>query len=107
MKIVGGRLRQEFNRTPDIKLRGVRMSRQEIGKHWSGYLQEAARNWLGLADEDIGKARAQLERIVDCVCDRHGVPRTTAELEIYKGLLTLSLGTAPAAANARRNNANP
>ncbi|HWX79525.1 MAG TPA: hypothetical protein VNZ02_05530 [Steroidobacteraceae bacterium] len=83
------------------------MSRQEIGKHWSEYLQGAARDWFGLAGEDISKARAQLERIVDCVCDLHGVPRTTAELEIYKGLLGLSLGTSPAAATARRNNANP
>jgi hypothetical protein len=82
------------------------MPRQEIGKHWSECLQDAARDWLGVVDEDISKARAQLERILDCVCDRHGLPRSTAELEIYKGLLSLDLGTSPAAAIARRDNAN-
>jgi hypothetical protein len=74
------------------------MPRRRIGKHWSEYLQDAARDWLSL--EDICKARMQLERIVDCVCDRHGVPRMTAELEIYKGLLGLSLGTSPVTATA-------
>ena len=105
MEIIGGRLRQEFNRTLDIGLRGVGMPRRGIGKHGSEYLQDGARIWLGLVDEDINKARAQLEGIVDCVCDRHGVPGTTAELEIYKVLL--NLGTSPATANARRDNANP
>jgi hypothetical protein len=80
------------------------MPRRGIGKHWSEYLQDAAHDWLRLADEDISKARAQLDRIVDFVCDRHGVPRTAAELEILKGLL--SLGTSPAPAGARRENPN-
>jgi hypothetical protein len=62
---------------------------------------------LGLADGDISSVRRQLERIVDCVCDRHDVPRHTAELEIYKGLLRLTAGNSCAASSRRADNANP
>ncbi|MGO9931847.1 MAG: hypothetical protein ACLPV8_08540 [Steroidobacteraceae bacterium] len=75
------------------------MPRQQIGKRCSGYIQEAVRFWLGLAEDDISSARWQLERIVDCVCDRHGVARNTAEQEIYKGLARL--------ANASSSTASP
>ncbi len=83
------------------------MPRQQIEKHWGEYLQEAVRNWLGLADDDISNVRGQLERIVDCVCDRHGVPRHTAELEIYKGLLRLTAGNSCAASSTRSDKGNP
>jgi len=83
------------------------MPQQRIGKHWGESLQEAVRDWLGLADDDIGNVRGQLERIVDCVCDRHGVPRHTAELEIYEGLLRLTAGNSCAASSMRSDNANP
>jgi len=82
------------------------MRRLQIRMPWSGYVAEAVRFWLGLADEDIINASGQLERIVDCVCDRHGVPRNAAELEIYNGLLRLTAGN-PSAANIRRENGNP
>ena len=77
------------------------MPRQQIGKHWSGYVEEAVRFWLGLAEDDISNAVLQLERIVDCVCDRHGVARNTAEHEIYRGLLRLT-AKASSAANSPR-----
>jgi hypothetical protein len=83
------------------------MPRQQIGKQWGEYVQEAVRYWLGLADGDTSNVRGQLERIVDCVCDRHGVPRHTAELEIYKGLLRLTAGNSSAAPSMRSDNANP
>jgi hypothetical protein len=83
------------------------MRQQQIGKHWGEYLQEAVRYRLGLADDDISNVRGQLERIVDCVCNRHGVPRDTAELEIYKGLLRLTAGNSCAPPSMRSDNANP
>jgi hypothetical protein len=83
------------------------MATQRIGKHWGEYLQEAVRYWLGLTDDDNSNVRGQLERIVECVCDRHGVPRHTAELEIYKGLLRLTASNSCAAPSLRSNNANP
>lgn len=83
------------------------MPTQRIGKHWGEHLQETVRYWLGLADDDISNVRGHLERIVECVCDRHGVPRHTAELEIYKGLLCLTAGNSCAAPSLRSDNANP
>lgn len=74
------------------------MPTQEIGKPWGEYLQETMRYW---------HVRGKLERIVECVCDRHGVPRHTAELEIYKGLLGLTAGNSCAASSIRSDNANP
>jgi hypothetical protein len=83
------------------------MPQQQIGKHWGDHLRGAVRHWLGLADDDISIVRGRLERIVECVCDRHGVPRHTAELEIYKGLLSLNAGNSCAAMSMRSDNANP
>jgi hypothetical protein len=82
------------------------MPQQQIGKHWGEYLRDAVRYWLGLADDDISNVRGQLERIVDCVCERHGVSRHTAELEIYKGLLRLTAGTSCAASRVRSEKTN-
>jgi hypothetical protein len=83
------------------------MPQQQSGKHWGEYVQETVRYWLGLADDDLNNVRGQLERIVDFVCDRHDVPRHTAELEIYKGLLRLTAGNSPAASSVRSDKANP
>jgi hypothetical protein len=66
------------------------MQWQQIGKRCSQYLQNAMRHWLLFAGGEMSNSRWQLERIVDSVCDRHGVARNTAELEIYKGLLRLT-----------------
>jgi hypothetical protein len=82
------------------------MPTQRIGKHWGEHLQEAVRYWLGLADDDSSNVRGQLERIVECVCDRHGIPRQTAELEIYKGLLRLTVGNSCAASSLRSDKKN-
>lgn len=77
------------------------MARQQIRRHWGDYLREAVGFWLGLADDDVGNARRQMERIVDCVCDRHDVPRNVVELEIYEGLLRLTAAHSHAPSNQR------
>jgi hypothetical protein len=75
---------------------------RQIGKHWSQAIQNAMRYWLDIGGGDMSNSRWQLERIVDCVCDRHGVARSTAELEIYKGLMRLTAENASPAATMRR-----
>ena len=75
---------------------------QQFGRRCSQYLQNAMHHWLDFADAEMGNSRWQLERIVDSVCDRHGVARNTAELEIYKGLMRLTAGKTCPAANMSR-----
>ena len=75
------------------------MQWQKIAKLWNEDLPDDTRRWLEVAGGDMRNSRWQLERIVDCVCDRHGVARSTAELEIYKGLMRLTAGSSSAAPN--------
>jgi len=82
------------------------MQRQQFAKHWNRFIQRAVRYWLDLSGEDVSESRRQLERMVDCVCDLHGVARNTAEQEIYNGLMRLTAVKASAGANLRGENAN-
>jgi len=81
------------------------MRRQQIAKHWNGFIHRAVRYWLDVAGEDISSSRRQLEHLVDCVCEIHGVARNTAEQEIYKGLMRLGSMTPLAGASLQRENA--
>jgi len=79
---------------------------QLVAKYCSQTIQNAMRYWLDCAAGNMRDSRWQLERIVDCVCDRHGVARSTAELEIYRGLIHSMAANASMAANMGREHPN-